>query len=78
VENLDPGDPPQTFARLAEIIVDPLAAPDLVVLEEVQDNSGTNNDGVVAADATAAQLIAAIATAGGPAYAYRDVPPLDG
>ena len=66
---------PQKFARLAEIIVDPLAAPDLVVLEEVQDNSGTRDDGVVAADATAAQLIAAIASAGGPVYDYRDVPP---
>jgi uncharacterized protein len=78
VENLNPGDPAEKFARLAEIIVDTLASPDLVVLEEVQDNSGTNNDGVVAADATAAQLIAAIATAGGPTYVYRDVPPVDG
>jgi predicted extracellular nuclease len=77
VENLNPGDPPQKFARLAEIIVDPLAAPDLVVLEEVQDNSGTRDDGVVAADATAAQLIAAIASAGGPVYSYRDVPPVN-
>jgi uncharacterized protein len=33
---------------------------------------------VVAADATAAQLIAAIASAGGPVYSYRDIPPADG
>ena len=50
VENLAPNNPPDKFARLAEILVDNLTSPDLVVLEEVQDNSGTANDGTVAAD----------------------------
>ena len=75
---LAPNDPPDKFARLAEILVDNLAAPDLVVLEEVQDNSGTANDGVVAADQTAATLITAITAAGGPVYQYRDITPVDG
>jgi uncharacterized protein len=78
VENLAPNDPPDKFARLAEILVDNLAAPDLVVLEEVQDNTGTTNDGVVAADQTAATVITAITAAGGPVYQYREIAPLDG
>jgi uncharacterized protein len=78
VENLAPNNPPDKFARLAEILVDNLASPDLVVLEEMQDNSGTANDGIVAADQTAATLITAITAAGGPVYQYREIAPLDG
>ncbi len=53
VENLDPGDPQAKFDALAGQIVTNLASPDLVALEEVQDNTGPTNDGVVAADADA-------------------------
>ncbi|GAA3385470.1 endonuclease/exonuclease/phosphatase family protein [Cryptosporangium minutisporangium] len=77
VENLDPSDPPAKFARLASIIVGNLRAPDVVALEEVQDNNGATNDGTVAADRTYATLIAAIAAAGGPTYAYRQIDPVN-
>ena len=52
VENLDPRRqrPAKMLARLAEIIVDNLHAPDLIMLEEVQDNTGAVDDGVDAAD----------------------------
>ena len=42
VENLDPGDPPAKFDALAALIVDNLASPDIVALEEVQDNNGAD------------------------------------
>ena len=45
VENLDPADPPTKFARLAGLIVDNLRSPDILALEEVQDNDGPTNDG---------------------------------
>ncbi|SHM53923.1 endonuclease/exonuclease/phosphatase family protein [Cryptosporangium aurantiacum] len=77
VENLDPSDPPAKFARLASIIVRNLRAPDVVALEEVQDNNGATNDGTVAADRTYATLIAAITAAGGPVYAYRQIDPVN-
>ena len=48
VENLSPVDPPEKFADLAEIVVDHLQSPDVLALEEVQDNTGPVNDGVVA------------------------------
>nr|WP_205752871.1 endonuclease/exonuclease/phosphatase family protein [Cryptosporangium phraense] len=77
VENLDPGDPPAKFARLASIIVTNLRAPDVLALEEVQDDTGATDDGTVAADQTYAKLIAAITAAGGPAYQYRQIDPVD-
>ncbi len=77
VENLDPGDPDEKFAGLASDIVNHLLSPDIISLEEVQDNDGKEDDGVVAADQTYGKLIDAIRAAGGPAYAYRDIPPED-
>ena len=76
--NLDAGDAEERFTRLAETIVDNLASPDILALQEIQDNSGPADDGVVAADQTLARLIDAIAAAGGPRYEYSQVDPVDG
>ncbi len=50
----------------------------MVTLEEIQDNSGSTNDGTVAADATLNKLTAAISAAGGPAYSWSQIDPVDG
>ena len=78
VENLSPADDEAKFEELAAGIVDRLAAPDVVTLEEVQDNSGPTDNGVVAADQTLDQLVAAIETVGGPTYDWREISPEDG
>ncbi len=75
VDNLDPGDADSRFQVLASDIVNRLRSPDIIGLEEMQDNSGPTDDGVVAADRTFGKLIAAIAAAGGPHYAYREIDP---
>lgn len=77
VENLDPADPQSKFDQLAAVIVANLRSPDLIALEEVQDNDGAANTAVVAADTTLAKLVAAITAAGGPAYAWRQINPTD-
>jgi predicted extracellular nuclease len=77
VENLDPGDPADKFAQLAGLIVANLKAPDIVAVEEVQDNNGATNDAVTDADVTFATLIAAIEAAGGPTYDFRQINPVD-
>ena len=77
VENLDPGDPDAKFAELAGLIVHNLRSPDIVALEEIQDNNGATNDGTTAADQTLAELIAAISAAGGPVYDYRLINPVN-
>ncbi len=78
VENLSPLDPPAKYATLAGQIVANLQSPDLVALEEIQDNTGPVNDGVVAADRTLDALVAAIVEQGGPRYRWRQIDPADG
>jgi predicted extracellular nuclease len=77
VENLAPDDPAAKYQALAEGVVTNLASPDIVSLEEIQDNSGGTDDGTVAADQTLAKLTAAIVAAGGPHYDWREVDPQD-
>jgi predicted extracellular nuclease len=78
VENLDPADGAAKFDTLAGMIVDHLQAPDIVALEEVQDNNGPTNDGTVDATSTYTTLIAAITAAGGPTYQFRQIDPVNG
>ncbi|MGW6569353.1 endonuclease/exonuclease/phosphatase family protein [Streptomyces sp. NPDC054975] len=75
VENLDPSDPQEKFDALAAAVVDNLASPDILALEEIQDNNGAKNDGTVAADQTLKKFTDAIAAAGGPAYEWRSIDP---
>ncbi|MFE3493247.1 endonuclease/exonuclease/phosphatase family protein [Streptomyces sp. NPDC059175] len=75
VENLDPTDPQEKFDALAKAVVDNLASPDILALEEIQDNNGAKNDGTVAADETLKKFTAAIAAAGGPSYDWRAIDP---
>jgi uncharacterized protein len=77
VENLSSVDPAAKFARLASLIVDNLQAPDILALEEIQDNDGPENTAVTDASATLQQLIAAIQAAGGPTYQFRQINPVD-
>ncbi|MBD3886307.1 cadherin-like domain-containing protein [Phormidium tenue FACHB-886] len=77
VENLDPGDGAAKFGALANAIVNNLKSPDIISLEEIQDNNGPTNDSVVDASVTFQALIDAIATAGGPTYEYRQISPVD-
>ena len=75
VENLDPGD--ASFNNIASRIVNNLKAPDIINIEEIQDNNGPTNDSVVDATVTYNTLINAIAAAGGPAYEFRQINPVD-
>ncbi|MFE7550804.1 endonuclease/exonuclease/phosphatase family protein [Streptomyces gardneri] len=75
VENLDPTDPQEKFDALAKAVVGNLASPDILALEEIQDNNGAKNDGTVAADQTVKKFTDAIVAAGGPAYEWRSVDP---
>ncbi|MGI5374500.1 endonuclease/exonuclease/phosphatase family protein [Streptomyces sp. CA-251387] len=75
VENLDPSD--ATFEEHASAIVNNLQSPDIVSLEEIQDNNGAKNDGTVAADQTLAKLTDAIVAAGGPKYDWRSIDPVN-
>ncbi|MDZ8221411.1 MULTISPECIES: Ig-like domain-containing protein [unclassified Nostoc] len=75
VENLDPGDGAAKFNNLASRIVNNLKSPDIIALEEIQDNNGPTNNGVVDASTTFQTLINSIVAAGGPTYQYREIDP---
>ncbi|MHB9862669.1 endonuclease/exonuclease/phosphatase family protein [Streptomyces sp. YIM S03343] len=75
VENLDPSD--TTFAAHASAIVNNLRSPDIVSLEEIQDNNGATDDGTVDASQTVTKLIDAIVAAGGPHYEWRSIAPVN-
>jgi predicted extracellular nuclease len=77
VENLAPGDPPAKFAGLAHTLIENLQAPDIVAVEEIQDNTGATDNGVTAANVTWKALIDAITDAGGPTYDYRQIDPVN-
>jgi predicted extracellular nuclease len=77
VENLDPGDGQVRFNALGSAIVNNLKSPDIISLEEIQDNNGAINDSVVDASTTYQTLIDAIAAAGGPTYQFRQINPVD-
>jgi hypothetical protein len=80
VENLAGTDPQAKYDHLASLIVTNLRAPDILAIEEVQDNDGVAGgtaSTVVDAGTTWARLIAAIQAAGGPAYEYRQIDPVD-
>ncbi|MHA3980250.1 endonuclease/exonuclease/phosphatase family protein [Halovulum sp. GXIMD14794] len=71
VLNLDPSDGSQ-FDELATLIANNMHGPDVIGLQEIQDNSGASDDGTVSADETLQMLVDAIAAAGGPVYEYID------
>ncbi len=79
VENLAGNEAQPKYDALAAMIVNNLAAPDIVGLEEIQDNNGVvggTGDTVVDASTTLNRLVAAISAAGGPAYSYRQIDPV--
>ncbi len=79
VLNLDPNDSDGDtdiangrFDSIASQIINNLNTPDVIGLQEVQDNSGSVDDGTIAADQTLQTLVDAIAAAGGPDYEFID------
>jgi predicted extracellular nuclease len=65
-------------ATIASQIVNNLRSPDVIALQEIQDNSGETDDGTTDASETLQALVDAIIGAGGPRYKFFDVAPEEG
>jgi len=79
VLNLSPDDADANqMATVAAHIADNLNSPDIVALQEIQDDSGELDDGITDATETLQALSDAVAAAGGPVYEFVDVAPEDG
>ena len=79
VENLSAADAPSKFTDLANGIITNLKAPDVVCVEEIQDNDGTNGDTNSEANETWGKLIEALnAQDASLGYAYTQIDPVNG
>ncbi|KAF9895284.1 hypothetical protein FE257_000188 [Aspergillus nanangensis] len=76
VENLTPNS--THLSKIADHIANYLKSPNVVFLQEIQDNTGASGDGVVASNVTLTTLTRAIKNQGGPSYSFIDIPPIDG
>ena len=66
------------ISRIATHIADYLHTPDIMFVQEIQDDSGPRDNGVVSANKTLAALVDAIKKAsGGVAYDFVNVEPED-
>jgi predicted extracellular nuclease len=74
-ENLDANDPVGRFTTIAAELVNKLKSPDIVALQEIQDDNGATNNGETLSEMTLQKLVAAIELAGGPKYSYTYVAP---
>lgn len=74
--NLGADAPPDRLARLGAIIAGELGGPAIMAVQEIVAASPARADGGVPADATYQALAATILAAGGPQYAFREIPPL--
>ena len=77
VENLAGNEGQGKYDALADQIVNSMQSPDVISLEEIQDNNGATNDSVVDASVTLTRLHDAVVAAGGPAYDWRQINPMD-
>jgi endonuclease/exonuclease/phosphatase family metal-dependent hydrolase len=75
LENLSAVSDKEKFDRLATIVAYNLGSPDIVAVQEVQDDTGPEDDGTVTAARTLELLIEAIESAGGPRYETRSIDP---
>lgn len=75
VENLSDRSDSTKFARVAGTIAHNLRSPDVVAVEEIQDDSGPEDDGTVTAKKTLEKLVDAIMASGGRRYRWAEIDP---
>ncbi|KAH7920973.1 DNase I-like protein [Leucogyrophana mollusca] len=76
VENMSPTS--DHMVAVATHIAENLKSPDILFVQEIQDNSGTKDDGVVDAQTTLTNLVAAITKAGSKVkYSFVDINPVN-
>jgi predicted extracellular nuclease len=76
VENMAPQS--SHLPTVASHIATKLGTPDLLFLQEIQDDSGPKDDGTVSANLTLSNLVAEIAAAGGGVkYKFVEIDPVD-
>ncbi|MEX1309606.1 MAG: esterase-like activity of phytase family protein [Candidatus Sulfomarinibacteraceae bacterium] len=77
VENLHAGSDESKLAAIAEIVVGRMGSPTILALQEIQDDTGPDDDGVVGAGKTLGRLVETITQTGGPRYEWAQIDPVN-
>ena len=77
LENLSLNDESARFKDMARQITDSLKTPDILVLHEVLDDSGVEDDGTTSAELTISKIIDEIAARSAVEYAYSQIDPMN-
>lgn len=77
IRNIDDDVADGKLTRMAEQIVTNLTAPDIVAMQEIQDNDGAELSDVTDASVTWQAIIEKIVELGGPRYKWVDRPPVN-
>lgn len=77
VENFSASTPDEKVTKIADAIVTKMKNPDIIGLNEVQDNNGETDNGTVDGTQSAQKIIDKVIALGGPTYAYTEIAPAD-
>ncbi|OLS40007.1 endonuclease [Bacillus sp. MRMR6] len=77
VENFSTVTPDAKVTKIADAIVTKMKNPDIIGLNEVQDNNGETDNGVVEGAQSAQKIIDKVIALGGPTYAYTEIAPVN-
>jgi uncharacterized protein len=77
VENFSSVTPDAKVTKIADAIVTKMKNPDIIGLNEVQDNNGETDNGVVDGAQSAQKIIDKVIALGGPTYAYTEIAPVN-
>ncbi|MHC0036457.1 endonuclease [Pseudoneobacillus sp. C159] len=75
VENFSTKTPADKVSKIADAIVNKMKSPDIIGLNEVQDNDGETDSGTVDGSQSAQKIIDAVKALSGPTYAYVEIAP---
>jgi uncharacterized protein len=75
VENFSTLTPDAKVTKIADAIVEKMKSPDIIGLNEVQDNSGESDNGTVDGAQSAQKIIDKVIALGGPTYQYTEIAP---
>jgi uncharacterized protein len=77
VENFSANTPDAKVTKIADAIVNKMKSPDIIGLNEVQDNNGETDNGIVDGTGSAKLIIDKVKALFGPTYAYTEVAPVN-
>ncbi|MBT2734475.1 endonuclease [Bacillus sp. ISL-7] len=77
VENFSTATPDAKVTKIADAIVTKMKNPDIIGLNEVQDNNGETDNGSVDGAQSAQKIIDKVVALGGPTYVYTEITPVN-